>query len=113
MGDVQSGTDRRGPPKEPGSTRRNGHRSGQHWPASEPRSFGPPLVAVDGMSTLPVMAPLAIGEADLALAPRQAQAQAGTSYWQAVSAARARWDVLTANADYWTGFLSDDPDRRV
>jgi hypothetical protein len=63
------------------------------------------------MSTLPVMAPLAIGEAGLALAPRQAQA--GTSYWQAVSAARARWDVLTANADYWTGFLSDDPDRRV
>jgi hypothetical protein len=68
---------------------------------------GPPPVAVDGMSTLPVMASLAIAEASIALVTRQAHAVGNDR--RATSAARMPRDVLTANADYWTG-LSDDPD---
>jgi hypothetical protein len=69
---------------------------------TEPRSFGPPLVAIDGMSALPVKASLAIGEAGLDLLRRQTQAV--TDYWGAVSAARAPWHVFEANAGYWTRF---------
>ena len=104
MADAQSGTDRRGPSQELRSKTRtgDGHHCLGHFPTSEPRSFGPPLVAVEGMSALPVKASLAIGEAGVELVTRQALAV--TDYWQAVSAARAPWDVLAANSDYWTHF---------
>jgi len=105
MGDVQSGTDGRGPSNPAPSRRRSGRRSGEDCPG--PRSFGPPLVAVDGKSSLPVMASLAFGEARLGLVTRQGL----TSYGQAVSAAWAPQDARAVNADYWTDFLSDDPDR--
>lgn len=96
-------------PMETGSRRRtrNGPQCG-HLPTSEPRSFGPPLVAVEGMSSLPMRTSLAVGKAGFALATRQAQA--ATDYWQAVSAARAPWDVLRAHTDYWTRLLSDYSD---
>lgn len=91
----------RGPSKDarPRARHGDGPRWG-HWPASEPRSFGPPLVGVDGMSVLPVKASLEIGEANLDLFKRQAQAL--TAYWQAVSGARTPWDIFAANTNYWT-----------
>ena len=109
MRDAQIGADRRGAPEERGPSTRarptaphgDGLRWG-HWPATEPRTFGPPLIGIAGMSALPIRASLAIGEAGFDLFTRQAQAV--SDYWQAVSAARAPWDVLSASHDYWTQF---------
>ena len=100
MADVQSGTGGQRPSKER-SRHGDGPRWG-HWPASEPRTFGPPLAGVDGMSALPVRASLAFGEASFDLFTRQTQA--ASDYWKAVSAARAPWDVLAANSEYWRQF---------
>ena len=100
MADVQSGTGRQRPSKER-SRHGDGPRWG-HWPASEPRTFGPPLAGVDGMSALPVRASLAFGEASFDLFTRQTQA--ASDYWKAVSAARAPWDVVAANSEYWRQF---------
>ena len=75
MAGAQSGTDRRGLSTEVGPRRRSGagYQWGR-WPASEPRRFGPPLAAVDGISVLPMRASLAIGEAGFALVTRRAEA---------------------------------------
>jgi hypothetical protein len=54
------------------------------------------------MSALPVRASLAVGEAGFDLFTRQARVV--SDYWQAVSAARAPWDVLSAGHLYWTQF---------
>jgi hypothetical protein len=59
------------------------------------------------MSTLPVKASLAFGEAGIELVTRETQAV--TDYWQAVLAARAPWEVLAANTDYWTHFYRNIP----
>jgi hypothetical protein len=109
MADAQIGTDRRDAAREPrpstearpGGPHGDGPRWG-HWPATEPKTFGPPLIGVGGMSALPLRASLAIGEAGFDLFARQTQAV--SHYWQAVSAAGAPWDVLSASHDYWTQF---------
>ena len=106
MADVQSRSDRPNPSRErrPSNAARSGAQPGRgpacgHWPVTEPRSFGPPLIGIDGMSALPAKASLAIGEAGFDLLRRQTQAV--TDYWEAVSAARAPWHVFEANRDYW------------
>lgn len=71
-----------------------------HLPATEPRSFGPPLIGIDGMSALQAKASMAIGDAGFDLFRRQTQALA--DYWESVSAARAPWHVFAAHSDYWT-----------
>jgi hypothetical protein len=107
MADAQSRTDRPHPSKARGPSKdaRSGARRGSEpvcgrWPVTEPRSFGPPLIGIDGMSALPVKASLAIGEAGLDLFRRQTQA--ATDFWGAVSAARAPWHVFAASTDYWS-----------